>query len=102
MRRIDVFSDVAAVNSLVGDTIGPLIEHDRRRGTQLVPTLAVFLDANGNRKLAASNLTIHINTLDYRLRQIQRVLDDEGLFSHPFALHLAVRLYPLYELPKSD
>jgi sugar diacid utilization regulator len=99
IRRIDVFSDVAAINSLVQDTIGPLIEHDRRRGTQLLPTLAAFLDANSNRKLAASNLTIHINTLDYRLRQIQRVLDDEGLFTQPFTLHLAVRLYPLYELP---
>jgi len=97
IRDIDVFSEAGRINAFVNRTLGPIILHDKRRGTQLLQTLAAFLDANGNRKTAARAMTIHINTLDYRLRQIQTILGHRSLAQNPFELHLAVRLFPLYD-----
>ncbi|WP_133241159.1 PucR family transcriptional regulator [Nocardioides gansuensis] len=96
VRALDIFRGANEVETYVEEQLGPLIQHDKRKGTQLVETLAAFLEANGNRKTAARNLTVHINTLDYRLRQIRSILGDEIFAERSFAAHLAVRLFPLY------
>ncbi len=97
MEKIDVFARGDSIVGLVESFVGPLIDHDRRKGTQLTKTLATFLDTGGNRKAAAGKLTIHINTLDYRLRQIRGLLGEDSISPGHFTLHLALRLYPLYE-----
>lgn len=96
MRTIDVFGGSDAVAAYVEEQLGALLENDERKGTQLVETLAAFLEANGNRKSAARDLTVHINTLDYRLRQIRKILGHDSLAETSFSAHLAVRLFPLY------
>lgn len=97
LEKIDIFAHGESINMFINSTIGPLIEHDRRRGTQLIETLAAFFENNGNRKAAANSLHIHINTLDYRLRQVRSMIADESMMANSFVLHLAIRLYPLYQ-----
>lgn len=51
----------------------PLVEYDRRRGTQLLETLEGFLDHRGNVVATSRVLYIHPNTLRQRMDRIQRV-----------------------------
>jgi PucR family transcriptional regulator, purine catabolism regulatory protein len=51
--------------------LGPVVDYDARRGSELVHTLAVFLDMNGGWQEAAAALSIHVNTLRYRLARIE-------------------------------
>jgi PucR-like helix-turn-helix protein/diguanylate cyclase with GGDEF domain/purine catabolism regulatory family protein len=50
--------------------LAPLDEHDARRGTDLVRTVEVFLDAAGHWKPAADVLHVHVNTLRHRLDRV--------------------------------
>jgi DNA-binding PucR family transcriptional regulator len=53
--------------------LGRVRAYDQRRGSHLVRTLDVFLEANGRHKPAAVALSIHVNSLRYRLRTIERL-----------------------------
>jgi purine catabolism regulator len=88
----------------VNDTLGKLLDHDRRYGSQLVLTLEAFLAANGNISQAARELVVHVNTLKYRLGKIEEISqldlsDPEVRLNAQIALRLA-RAYPsLTEMP---
>ncbi|PVX73171.1 PucR family transcriptional regulator [Paraburkholderia unamae] len=64
---------LAEASALVGRYLGPVIEYDRVHGTALLPTLMTFLENDGNWKSAAFDLTIHRQTLVYRLKQIEQL-----------------------------
>lgn len=61
------------VAEFVRDIIGPLIEHDRQHGTQLVMTLKVFLENGSNYREAARALYLHHNTIRYRLSKVEEI-----------------------------
>ena len=75
------------------DTMGPLIEHDERKGGELSRTLSGFFEANGNLAKAAADLDVHRNTLVYRLERISELtgldLDDPD---NRLVLHLALKV----------
>jgi DNA-binding PucR family transcriptional regulator len=60
--------------------VAALLEHDRRRGGELVASLLAYLDALGDVRSAAASLHVHPNTLRHRLRRATAVsgmaLDD--------------------------
>lgn len=74
------------------DALGPLIEHDQRKQSDLVRTLSGFFAANGNLAKAAQQLDVHRNTLVYRLERIAELtnldLDDS---ENRLILHLALK-----------
>ncbi|MDE2855556.1 MAG: helix-turn-helix domain-containing protein [Chloroflexota bacterium] len=74
------------------DALGPLIEHDSRKQSDLVRTLSGFFAANGNLAKAAQELDVHRNTLVYRLERIAELtkldLDDSD---NRLILHLALK-----------
>ncbi|GAA2400467.1 helix-turn-helix domain-containing protein [Actinomadura vinacea] len=53
--------------------IEALVEHDRRSDSDLVGTLAVFLDEFGSVSASASRLFLHPNTLRHRIQRITEV-----------------------------
>jgi PucR family transcriptional regulator, purine catabolism regulatory protein len=59
--------------------LGALVDHDRARGGNLLPTLRAYLEA-GEQQAAARRLGVHPNTLRYRLDRIREIsgaeLDD--------------------------
>jgi purine catabolism regulator len=75
------------------DTMGPLVEHDERKGGELSRTLSGFFEANGNLAKAAAELDVHRNTLVYRLERISDLtgldLDDPD---NRLVLHLALKV----------
>jgi len=54
--------------------LGPLLSYDAERGTTLVTDLAVFLDAGGNKALAATRAHLARPTFYQRLALIERIL----------------------------
>ena len=74
------------------DALGPLVEHDKRKQSELIRTLSGFFEANGNLAKAAQALDVHRNTLVYRLERIAELtkmdLDDSD---NRIILHLALK-----------
>ena len=70
----------AALDAFKTTLLGELEEYDRRRKTELTPTLEAYLMVGGALSEAADRLQIHRNTLSYRLQRIseltQRDLSD--------------------------
>jgi len=55
------------------EIIGTLEEHDQRYKMDLVNSLFVYFEENGNAVKTAHRLFVHRNTLDYRLKKIEDV-----------------------------
>ena len=58
------------MQNFLQETIEVLVEHDERKQGELVRTLTGFFEANGNLAKAAETLSVHRNTLVYRLDRI--------------------------------
>ncbi len=75
------------------ETLGKLVEYDRRNGAELVKTLEAYFTSCNSPTEAAQKLHTHRNTLLYRLN---RICDISGLdLDNPetrLALHLALRV----------
>lgn len=87
--------DVAA---FVEQWLGPLLAYDTRRKTDLVRTLAQYLDCGGNYDQTAQALVIHRSTLRYRLRRIRDLagLDLNDVDSR-LNVHLATRAWKIID-----
>jgi sugar diacid utilization regulator len=85
-------SDSALVERFVEAVVGALIDHDRRRRSELIKTLDAYLSTDASAKEAGRRLYAHPHTVTYRLRQIERLtgrsLRDPEDKLH---LHLAVK-----------
>ena len=81
------------LNQFYRDALGPLVEHDSRKRSDLIRTLSGFFEANGNLAKAAQELDVHRNTLVYRLERIAELtkldLDDSD---NRLILHLALKI----------
>ncbi|MBB4949891.1 hypothetical protein F4556_005426 [Kitasatospora gansuensis] len=87
--------DVAA---FVGATLGPLLDYDTRRGTELVRTLRAYFDCGGSLTRAKDELHVHVNTVVQRLDRVEILLGHD--WNHPersLELQLALRLQLLAE-----
>jgi purine catabolism regulator len=68
-----------------------LLDHDARHGTDLLTTLRHYLDAAGNKTLAARSGGLSRETVYQRLRSIERILDcDLESGEHRTELHVAL------------
>jgi PucR family transcriptional regulator, purine catabolism regulatory protein len=60
----------AALEAISRGLLGPLADYDRRQHGELVASLRVFLEHNGNWEAAARALAVHRHTLRYRIRRV--------------------------------
>jgi sugar diacid utilization regulator len=63
-------ADRAAAEEFVLRWLGPAREHDAQEGSQLVETLATYIQHDGDIAAAALDLSVHRSTLRYRLHLI--------------------------------
>lgn len=68
-------NDRKEVTELIQDIIGPLLEYDLENKSQLIKTLYVFLAENQSWKRSAEILFIHKQTLVYRIKRIEKILN---------------------------
>ena len=76
-QLLDCIADRGALESFSRLALGPLIDHDRDHGTNLLETLEVFFECNGNMSIAAKKLFLHRNSLIYRVDKIKEILDTD-------------------------
>lgn len=87
--------DRTSLATFLEATIGPLLAHDRKRNTELAPTLLSYFDSSRNAKTTAQRLHIHVNTVRQRLTNIEDLIGHCGNASRALELHIALRLWHL-------
>ncbi|PSL52244.1 PucR-like helix-turn-helix protein [Saccharothrix carnea] len=81
------------VAGFIESAIGPVLEYDRERFTDLVPTLQAYFDAGGSPTYAAERLHVHTNTVTRRLDRIKDLLGpDWQKPAQALEIQLALRL----------
>ena len=91
------------LESFVYNHLGPLIEEDKKKNSDLLKTLKIYLESNGSKKVASEELHIVRQSLYYRLEKIKDFLGEDYL--HPqsrLALLLAIQAYELLKLRAND
>lgn len=63
----------AKLDEYYRDVMETLLEYDREQKMDLVATLFVYFEENGNAAKTAKRLFVHRNTLDYRLKKIAEI-----------------------------
>lgn len=80
-------ADLGFVGQLIGDrtdlagyvrsVLGPVLDYDARRGTELVGTLRAYFDCGTNLTRAKDRLHVHVNTVVQRLERISSLLGED-------------------------
>ena len=66
-------TDPAELSGFIDQVLGPLIDYDQRHHADFVQTLARFLAHNGNLQATARELSLHVNSVTYRMQRIQSI-----------------------------
>ena len=103
--RITAFEDLGVYRILIDlprpsdalhfadDLLGPLESYDTEHNANLVTTLEAYLAANGVLQRAAAAMSVHVNTLTYRLQRIRELTGvDMNDSDARLGLHLAVKI----------
>jgi sugar diacid utilization regulator/GAF domain-containing protein len=87
--------DAASLHTFLDSTIGAIVDHDRKRGSQLAATLLAYLDNSQNAKTTASRLAIHVNTVRQRLATIEGLIGRWDDATRALEIHVALRLWSI-------
>ncbi|GLZ32334.1 hypothetical protein Lesp02_45220 [Lentzea sp. NBRC 105346] len=72
-----LLGDRADVSGYVRSVLGPLLDYDARRGTELVHTLQVYFACGANLSKAREGLHVHVNTVVQRLDRVAALLGED-------------------------
>ncbi|WP_245887169.1 helix-turn-helix domain-containing protein [Umezawaea tangerina] len=86
---------VHELDRFIADSVGPLLDYDRRRGTDLVHTLGAYYLHRTNVAATARALHVHVNTLLKRLDRASSVLGVDRRHEDDLELQLGLRLHRL-------
>ncbi|MDO4621422.1 MAG: PucR family transcriptional regulator ligand-binding domain-containing protein [Eubacteriales bacterium] len=89
-RILGELTDTTVLKEVIRGILGPLLEEDQK---ELLETLRVYLYCGENKKNVAAQLFVHVNTLNYRINKLERMLGQD--LSDPqtrFTLELAIRI----------
>lgn len=76
------------------ETIMPLVNYDAKNETNLTEVLKKYLQNNGSVNDTANQMYVHRNTINYKLKKIEEILDVD-LSSLDFRIHATLGLYLL-------
>jgi len=89
-----VLGESRDAGGFVRRTLGPLLDYDARRGTELVATLDQYFAHGGSLARTREVLHVHVNTVAQRLERIGRLLGaDWGTPDRALELQLALKLH---------
>jgi sugar diacid utilization regulator len=101
-RLLAEVGELGVIDRFVEEWIGTLIAYDSDHRAELVGTLSSYLECGGSYDATATKLSVHRNTLKYRLRRIREISgrdlkDPDTLFN----LQLATRAWITRQALKS-
>ncbi|HYO17807.1 MAG TPA: GAF domain-containing protein [Dermatophilaceae bacterium] len=89
-----LLGDRRDVMPFVRRTIGPVLDYDTERGTELAATLEAYFDNDRNLARTREALHIHVNTVTQRLERVTTLLDDGWqLHDRSLEVQIALRLH---------
>jgi sugar diacid utilization regulator len=92
-RLLVQIPDQRELHLFVAETLGKLLEHERKHNSGFVRTLSVYLRSNGSLLQASRELHVHTNTVTYRLGRIQELTGlDLGVHDDRVAIELALMI----------
>ncbi|MFU8785699.1 MAG: PucR family transcriptional regulator [Candidatus Izemoplasmataceae bacterium] len=110
-KRIYYFSDLISyhlIDSTIDtdhlldffhNTLGELHEYDYNHNSDLLRTLEMYYECNGNISEASKQLFVHRNTVIYRLDKIKQILaSDLNNAEQNFNFQLAIKVYKILQL----
>jgi hypothetical protein len=101
-RILAVEENAGEVARLITQWLDELITYDHTHRADLVPTLATYLDRGGKYEETARALSIHRNTLRYRLSRIAEICGHDLTDAETrLNLHLATRAWRLRAIPRT-
>ncbi|HEU4480690.1 MAG TPA: helix-turn-helix domain-containing protein, partial [Actinomycetota bacterium] len=87
-------SSKPALETYVRSVLGPLIERDRAKSSDLVASVRAFVESGGRWEPGAETLGVHRHTLRYRINQAEELLGRD-LSSAPDQLEVWLALRAL-------
>jgi DNA-binding PucR family transcriptional regulator len=95
--------DTGALERFAGDWLSALLQYDAQHNAELVSTLASYVEHGANSASTAIALSVHRNTLKYRLQRVREISghdlnDPDTLFN----LQLAVRVLHMVGALRGD
>jgi purine catabolism regulator len=89
-------NDGNTLQAFVRNYLGPLIDYDKAKGSELLLTLKVILDHDGSKQIAAQKLFIVRQSLYYRLEKMADLLGEDFLSpDNRISIQVAMRAYQL-------
>lgn len=87
-------SNLDVLKKFALNTLGRLFDFDQANNTQLLDTLRQLLDNNINLKYTADKLCIHVNTVDYRIKKVEELLNiDFSTIETRVNLYMAIKVW---------
>lgn len=84
------------LETFVQKTLGPLLKHDAKSATRLLPTVSSYVGHGGRLRETAADIYVHRNTLAYRLERAAEILGvDLKDADARLAVEMALRALPL-------
>jgi hypothetical protein len=91
-----LLADHAEHSAFVHRALGPVLDYDRERGTELLRTLEAYFATGGNTPRAKDLLHVHVNTVAQRLDRIGKLLGPDWQSpDRMLEIQLALRLHTL-------
>ncbi|MFC0542657.1 helix-turn-helix domain-containing protein [Kutzneria chonburiensis] len=88
-----LLGDRPDLDGYVRRTLGPVLDYDSQRGSDLVATLHAYFDSGGNLNRAKDILHVHVNTVTQRLDRVTALLGPHWRDpEHALEIQLALRL----------
>ncbi|MEW2555055.1 helix-turn-helix domain-containing protein, partial [Streptomyces zhihengii] len=89
-----LLADPGDIDGFVHRTIGEVVAYDRRRGTDLVGTMAAYFASGMSPARTKDDLHVHVNTVAQRLERIGRLLGPDWQSpGRALEIQLALRLH---------
>ncbi|MCI1931003.1 MAG: helix-turn-helix domain-containing protein [Clostridia bacterium] len=87
------YNDSSELENIYHSVLGDLLEYDKKNDAELTKTLEVFLNCNCNISLTSETMNVHRNTIKYRVKRIQEILNlDIASNNQCFNLRLAFKI----------
>ncbi|WHE07749.1 PucR family transcriptional regulator ligand-binding domain-containing protein [Thermoanaerobacterium thermosaccharolyticum] len=92
-RLLFEMKDKSEMISFFNELMEPMMKYDESSSAELINTLEVFLQNNGNFVKTAKDLFIHRSTLNYRIKKIEEILNvDLSDWETKFNLQIALAI----------
>jgi len=97
-RLLDCFYDSEKAEKFLNSYLGNLIDYEKENDINLIKSLKALIQNDWNMKKAAKKLYIHYNTMKYRMKKVEDILNiDLSKSEDRFNLNLSLKLLEIKE-----